>query len=230
MRFKRVRAELGVLAAFCYPEVGRLGTVYLPTRIDCVRMNTASTFEGLLKADSVLTSIEAKLLKGDIEVFSESDATVQVQMRGVHWTALNQSKDRWLYASENWIRDAFHVIEPSQMTKLSPDAEVFEKLLTRIAYFYLRKLRDQIKPAKLVLMSKHRRHMMKWIREHLFPQIEAGQRPDVEAEWVNDTLEDVERWSASYLAADNNDMQLLHAVGKNLLQSLVARSLLYRCY
>ena len=230
----------GVLAAFSFPEDGRLDTVYLPTRIDCVRINTSSTYNSPLMADSVLTSTEAKALKGDIEVFSESDAAVHVQMRGVHYTALNQNKDRWLYASENWVRDAIHGIEPSQMTKLSPEAEAFEKLLTRIAYFYLRKLRDQIKPSELLLMSKHRRHMMKWVREHLFPQIEAGQRPDVEVEWVNDTLEDVERWSASYLAAGNNDMQLLHAVGKNLpaiargtkpaLQVLLTDDMLDRLY
>lgn len=211
----------GVLAAFSYPEDGRLGTVYLPTRIDSVRINISSTPTELLKADSVLTSAEVQLIKGDVEVFDARDGSLQVQMRGVHYQGLNESKDRWLYASETWVRDAIHGVEPSQMTKLSPEAEAFEKLLTRIAYFYLRKLRDQIKPSELMLMSKHRRHMMKWVREHLFPQIEAGERPDVEAEWVNDTLEDVERWSASYLQSGNNDMQLLHAVGKNL--SAIAR-------
>jgi len=230
----------GVLAAFSFPEDGRLGTVYLPTRIDCVRIKISSASTGLLMADSVLTSIEAMLLKGDVEVFNARDSSVEVQMRGVHWTALNQSKDRWLYASETWARDAIHGIEPMQMTKLSPEAVAFEKLLTRTAYFYLRRLRDQIKPSELMLMSKHRRHMMKWVRDHLFPQIEAGQRPDVEAEWVNDTLEDVERWSASYLTSRNNDMQLLHAVGKNLpaiargtkpaLQVLLTDDMLDRLY
>lgn len=230
----------GLLAGFSYPEDGRLGTVYLPTGIDCVRINMAPASPGVLMADSFLTSADAKSLTGDVDLFNVRDATVDVQMRGVHWTALNQCGDRWLYASETWMRDAAHGIEPSLMTKLSPDTEALRTLLVRTAHFYLRRLRDQIKPSELLLMSKHRRHMMKWVREHLFPQIEAGKHPDIQPEWSNDTLEDVQQWSLKYLASGNNDMHLLHAVGKNLaaiargtmpaLQVLMKDNMLDRLY
>ena len=90
------------------------------------------------------------------------------------------------------------------------------QLLVRTAHFYLRRLRGQIKPSELMIMGKHRKHMMKWVRDHLFPQIEAGKLHEIEAEWASDTLEDVQQWSAPYIAAGNNDMLLLHAVGKNL--------------
>lgn len=206
----------GLLAGFSFPEDGRLGTVYLPTGIDCVRINMAPAAPGVLMADSFLTSADAKSLTGDVDLFNSTAATIDVQMRGVRWTALNQDADRWLYAGETWVRDAAHGIEPKFMNKLSPENDVLRMLLVRTAYFYLRKLRDQIKPSELLLMGKHRRHMMKWVREHLFPQIEAGMHPDIQAEWANDTLEDVQQWSAGYLASGNNDMRLLHAVGGNL--------------
>ncbi|KAI9654398.1 MAG: Type I Iterative PKS [Bathelium mastoideum] len=203
----------GLLAAFSYPEDGRLGTVYLPTGIDCVRINMTAASPAFLMADSALTSSGVKALAGDVDLFNVSDATVQVQMRGVHWTALNQGRERWLYASETWARDAAHGIEPSLKTRFSPEDEVLRKLLVRTAHFYLRRLRGQIRPAELLVMGKHRRHMMKWVRDHLFPQIEAGKIPDIEAEWANDTLEDVQQWSAPYIAVGNNDMLILHAVG-----------------
>ncbi|KAJ4370703.1 hypothetical protein N0V83_005224 [Neocucurbitaria cava] len=206
----------GLLAAFSYPEDGRLGSVYLPTGIDCVRINMTGDSPDLLLADSALTSSDAKGLTGNVDLFNASDSTVQVQMRGVHWTALNQGRERWLYASETWARDAAYGIEPSLKTKFPAEDEVLRKLLVRTAYFYLRRLRGQIKPSELILMNKHRRHMMKWIRDHLFPQIEAGKIPDIEAEWANDTLENVQQWSAPYLEAGNNDMLILHAAGKNL--------------
>ncbi len=206
----------GILAAFSYPEDGRLGTVYLPTGIDCVRINMARGTPDALMADSTLTVSDAKGLKGDVDLFNAGDATVQVQMRGVQWTPLNQSRERWLYASEMWARDAAHGIEPSIKTKFSAEDEILRVLLVRTAYFYLRKLRGQIKTAELLIMGKHRRHMMKWVRDHLFPEIEAGRVPDIKPEWDNDTLEDVQRWSAPYIAAENNDMLILHAVGKNL--------------
>ena len=142
-------------------------------------------------ADSRLTSSEEKGFTGDVDLFNASDATIQVQMRGVQWTPLNQGRERWLYASETWARDAAHGIEPSLKTKFSPEDEVLRKLLVRTAHFYLRRLRSQIKPSELLVMGKHRRHMMKWVRDHLFPQIEAGKVPDIEAERANDTLENV---------------------------------------
>ncbi|KAF2763053.1 hypothetical protein EJ05DRAFT_459880 [Pseudovirgaria hyperparasitica] len=206
----------GLLAAFSYPEDGRLGTVYLPTGIDSVRIKVASDSPDVLMADSALTSSGEKGLTGEVDLFNASDSTVQVQMRGVSWTALNQGRERWLYASEEWVRDASHGIEPTLKTKFSPEDEVLRKLLVRVAHFYLRALRSQIKPSELIVMGKHRRHMMRWVREHLFPQIEAGKVPDIEPEWANDTLEEVQQWSAPYIEAGNNDMLILHAVGKNL--------------
>ncbi|KAL5325443.1 hypothetical protein ACEPPN_006568 [Leptodophora sp. 'Broadleaf-Isolate-01'] len=207
----------GHLSALAYPEDGRLGTTYLATGIDCVRINMTAPSPDVLKADSVLLSSDAKALKGDVDLFNINDGTVQIQLLGVQWTALNQPKERWLYAGEVWARDAADGIEPSLKTKFSPEHEVLRKLLVRTAHFYLRRLRGQIKPSELILMNKHRRHMMKWVREHLFPQIEAGKLPDFEPGWANDTLEDVQQWSAPYLAAGNNDMLILHATGNNLL-------------
>lgn len=206
----------GLLAAFSYPEDGRLGTVYLPTGIDYVRINMTAASPDVLMADSVLTSGDAKALTGNVDIFNVRDSAVQVQMHGVHWTALHQGRERWLYASEIWARDASYGIEPCLKTEFSAEDETLRNLLVRTAYFYLRKLRSQIKPSELFLMNKHRRHMMKWIRDHLFPQIAAGKVSDVEEEWENDTLEDVQQWSAPYIAAGNNDMLILHAAGKNL--------------
>lgn len=207
----------GILAAFSYPEDGRLGTVYLPTGVDSVRINMAAASTDSLKSDSTLATADDKGLVGHVDLFNAIDSTIQVQMRGVRWTALTQPRERWLYASENWMRDVSCGIEPTLKTTFSTEEEVLRKLLVRTSYFYLRKLREQIKPSEMLLMNKHRRHMMKWVREHLFPQIKAGKIPDIEPEWDNDTLDDVQQWSAPYVAAGNNDVLILNAVGSNLV-------------
>jgi hypothetical protein len=113
-------------------------------------------------ADCTLSTVQPDLLKWDVEVFNEESNQIEVQMHGVQYTALIESKDRWQYAQETWMRDAMYGIEPSQMATMSAKGGAFERLLTRIAFFYLRKLRDQIKASELMLMSKHRKHM-KWI-------------------------------------------------------------------
>lgn len=248
----------GILAAFSFPEDGRRGSIYLPTAIDCVRVNMAppnpasspgdaGSGGGGLLADSFLTSADAKALVGDVNIFSTSSdgddaANVQVQMRGVRWTALSaaESECGWLYAGETWVRETADGIEPGLQTVLAPETEELRVLLVRTAHFFLRRLRDTIKPAELMLMGKQRRHMMRWVREHLMPQVEAGKHPEIQAAWASDTLADVQRWSEPYLAAGNNDMRLLHAVGTNLapiargtmpaLQVLIKDGMLDRLY
>ncbi|CAK3779972.1 probable polyketide synthase [Lecanosticta acicola] len=207
----------GILAGFSYPEDGRLKTVYLPTGVDCVRITmSSSAASSSLKSDSYLTFADAKALTGDVDLFNATDDTVEVQMRGVQWTALEPALERWVYAGETWLRDPAFGIEPGLKTKLTPKEDDLRILLIRVAHFWLRRLKNMIKPLELMLMGKHRKHMMKWVRDHLFPIIDAGKHPDIPLEWAKDTLEDVQKWSAPYVVAGNNDIRILNAVGENL--------------
>ncbi|KAH7127284.1 hypothetical protein EDB81DRAFT_907428 [Dactylonectria macrodidyma] len=208
----------GLLTGFSFPGDGRLGTTYLPTRIECVRISTV-LFESdttVLTADSVVTSTDATTITGDVDIFDAADAHTKIQMRGVRMTAVGKREDRWLFAGKTWARDAAYGIEPGLGAQLSHDDRELYEQLTRTAYFFLRQLRNKIRPPELVLMGKFRKHMMKWITEHLFPQIEAGEHPDIRPEWKNDTLEMVQQWRNSQ-PAGNNDMNLLHAMGQNLV-------------
>ncbi|KAH9815752.1 Polyketide synthase protein [Teratosphaeria destructans] len=206
-----------LLAAHSFPKDGRLQVMYLPTSIDCVRISLASNdTSGDLMADGFLTSADGKSLVGDVDVFNTADNAVNIQMRGVRFTALSQDRYHWSYAGEKWLRDAKYGVEPAVMTKLSPQKEKLRLLLVRTAYFFLRRLHSEIKTVELFAMSKHFQHMMTWVRDHLFPQIEAGALPEIQQEWTNDTFDDVQNWSCPYLAEGDNDMQMVHAVGQNL--------------
>ncbi|POR35115.1 Polyketide synthase [Tolypocladium paradoxum] len=208
----------GLLAGLSFPGDGRIGTTYLPTRIECVRISMALSESDapVFTADSVVTSTDVTTMTGDVDLFDAADAHTEVQMRGVRMTAVGQREDRWLYAGETWARDAAYGIEPGLGAQLSDDHRVLYEQLVRTAYFYLRQLRSKIRPPELMLMGKFRKHMMRWIAEHLFPQIEAGEHPDIRPEWKNDTLEMVQQWRNSQ-PSENNDMNLLHAMGQNLV-------------
>ena len=208
----------GLLAGYSFPGDGRVGSIYLPTRVDCVRISmipsdmNASTFT----ADATVTSTNKTVVTGDVDLFDKTDARTEVQIRGVHMTAVGQRRDPWLYAGTKWARDASYGIEPGLGAKLSEQELSLYEQLTRTAYFYLRQLKKKILPQEMMLMGANRKHMMKWISEHLFPLIEAGKYPDIRPEWKNDTLEMVQQWRASQ-PSDNNDMNILHAMGKNLV-------------
>ncbi|MCJ1287780.1 Polyketide synthase 19 [Xylographa opegraphella] len=208
----------GLLAGFSFPEDGRVGSIYLPTRVECVRisMMPSESHTSVLTADATVTSTARTTFTGDVDLFDAADAHMKVQIRGVHLTAVGQRRDPWLYAGTTWARDADYGIEPGLGANLSEADRVLYEQLSRTAYFYLRQLRKKILPQELMLMGKYRKHMMTWVIEHLFPQIEGGKHPEVQPEWKNDTLEMVQQWRASQ-PSDNNDMNILHAMGKNLV-------------
>ncbi|KAI0506256.1 hypothetical protein F5B22DRAFT_650963 [Xylaria bambusicola] len=209
----------GLLAAFSFPGDGRVNCIYLPTRVECVRISMAPSEpqESLdLNADATVTATGKTTLTGDVDLFDAADGQINVQVRGVHLTAVGQRRDPWLYADTTWVRDADFGIEPGKETKLSEQEKVLYEQLTRTAHFYLRQLRKKILKQELMLMGKYRRHMMTWVLEHLLPQIDAGEHPEVKPEWKNDTLAMVQEWRDSQ-PADNNDMNILHAMGKNLV-------------
>ncbi|KAB5530404.1 hypothetical protein GE09DRAFT_1252605 [Coniochaeta sp. 2T2.1] len=210
----------GLFAGFSFPGDGRLYTTYLPTQIDSVRisMEPSESTSPLFLADCFVTAGDSTALVGDVDLFDPRDAHTEVQMRGVRLTAIGQHKDRWLYASETWIRDAASGIEPNQRAELSKDDLVLGEILMRTAYYYYRQLRREIQPSELDQLGKYQRHMMTWILDHLFPQIESGEHPDIRpgSGWENDTMEMLQELGSKYLAAGNIDMHLLHAVGQNL--------------
>ncbi|KAL4881198.1 hypothetical protein BJY04DRAFT_218375 [Aspergillus karnatakaensis] len=209
----------GLLAGFSFPGDGRVGSIYLPTKVDTVRISMASSSsldKPVLTADARVTATGKTTLTGDVDLFDDEDAQIQVQIRGAHLVAVGQRRDPWLYAGITWARDADYGVEPARKAVLSDGEWVLYEQLSRTAYFYLRQLRKKILPQELLLMGKHRKHMMTWVLEHLLPQIEAGEHPDIRAEWKNDTLDMVRQWRASQ-PPDNNDMNILHAMGKNLV-------------
>jgi SAM-dependent methyltransferase/NADP-dependent 3-hydroxy acid dehydrogenase YdfG len=208
----------GLLAGFSFPGDGRLGNTYLPTSFKCVRisMMPAASHAPVLIADTTVTSTGRTTFTGDLDLFDAADTYTQVQIRGIRMTAVGQRRDPWLYAGTMWVRDSSYGIEPGLGARLSEADRVLYEQLSRTAYYYLRQLQQKILPQELILMGKYRKHMMDWIVKHLFPQIQAGEHPDIKPEWKDDTLEMVEQWRASQ-TSDNNDMNILHAMGKNLI-------------
>ncbi|KAI0975861.1 hypothetical protein F4678DRAFT_484062 [Xylaria arbuscula] len=208
----------GLLAGFSFPGDGRLGSIYLPTHVDCVRISMMHNESpgSVLTADASVTSVSKRSFAGDVDLFDAKTQEISVQLRGIQLAAVGNLKDAWLYAGTKWVRDISDGIEPGKQVKLSEQEKLLHQHLTRTAFFYLRQLRKKILKQELFLMGQHRKHMMTWVLEHLLPQIEVGQNLEVRPEWKDDTLEMLQKWRNSH-PSDNNDMNILHAMGKNLV-------------
>ncbi|CAG8959745.1 hypothetical protein HYFRA_00001651 [Hymenoscyphus fraxineus] len=208
----------GLVAAFSFPGDGRGGTIHLPRRISSVRVSMfpSDPQTSALKSDATLSAVGKTSLTGDLDLFNAIDGQTQVQIRGLHLTAVGQRRDPWLYAGTKWLRDANYGIEPGLGACLSEAEQELYEHLSRTAYYYLRQLKKKIHPVEMMLLSKDRKHLMTWLSEHLFPKIEAGKHPDIRPEWEDDTFEMVQQWRKNQ-SPDNNDMNILHAMGTNLV-------------
>ncbi|KXJ95007.1 hypothetical protein Micbo1qcDRAFT_143263 [Microdochium bolleyi] len=193
-------AAQGLLAAFSFPGDDRLATLYLPTRVDCVRIvpprskhlgdqQQQQQEEQQLTADATVTSTAGSTIVGDIDLFNAADE-VKVQIRGICLTAVGQQqRDAWLYAGTQWVRDADSGIEPARAATLSDELNVQYEVLSRASYFYLRQFRT-ILPQEMLIMSKSYRRNVEWALQVLLPQIEAGKHsglPGFKPEWKDDT-------------------------------------------
>ncbi|WYZ35340.1 hypothetical protein EsH8_I_001616 [Colletotrichum jinshuiense] len=216
-----------LLAAFSYPGDGRLWAPYLPTHIDCIRINTSGVDGsyspkppplGPKTADCSVTAGDAKTIVGDVDVFCALDGHGEIQIRGAVLTCfatpgLGQG-ERNLYARHEWVRDAAYGIEPSRRVVISRERQALGTLIDRSAYFYLRQIRD-ISSDELPSMAWNHRHLVTWVMEHLIPQVDAGDHPSLCPEWASDTEDMLNDWRSKN--PGQIDLQIVQAVGENLL-------------
>jgi acyl transferase domain-containing protein/short-subunit dehydrogenase len=182
----------GIYAAIMSPGDGNLKSVYLPTHIDCVRVNmSASSGSTDLVADAFVTMTDAKNISGDLGIFDQEDGQTRVQVQGVRMAVVpgSQKRTQQLYASEFWERDVSCGIDPELRSTISLERLAISELATRVAFFYCRKLRTQVKPFELVLMGKQRRSFLNWVLKELVPKVEAGAYQGIPRAWLSDTEE-----------------------------------------
>ncbi|RYP41495.1 hypothetical protein DL767_001000 [Monosporascus sp. MG133] len=216
----------GLFAAFCYPGDGKMWTTYLPRSIKRVRISTTCSEskehnEAGLKADCYLRDESPRSFLGDVDLFCGEDDHPKIQVEGLTCTSLtapSAADDLRLFARTVWKRDLSSGLEPEESFKISSEDDELYEICERMAYFYLRRFRQEVSRAEIGSMEWHFRHLTEWVFDHLLPQIESGRHPRVRAEWGSDTLETVMAWKDNFVNQVN--VQLIHAVG-NALPSMV---------
>jgi len=228
----------GLLAGYSNPGDGRQRSIYVPGRIDSVRISMmplapatdsaapaleADTFvthaAPALEADTFVTHADASLISGDLDVFDPASGQTRVQVCGVHMSVLPGSRkpDRELYSQEIWERDAQFGIEPGREARVPGDRLEVGKLAARLALFYCQRLTRQIKPFETMLMSKNRKNLLNWVQKDLVPKAQAGEHHEAKKEWLDDASEDVlDREVERLGAASSADVTLMRALGRSL--------------
>lgn len=215
----------GLLAAFSYPGDGRQRSVYLPKRIDSIRISMMSLARATdsanheLKADCFLTHADASQISGDLNVFASTSGETRVQVRGIHLSALpgSQLPDRELFAQEVWQRDAQFGIEPGHEACVTADRLKVGEMAARLVLFYCRKLVSEIKPFETILMSKNRKNLIDWVSRDLLPQTQSGVHLETKSTWLDEESENALDYDINSSGFRGSaDVVLIRALGSNL--------------
>jgi acyl transferase domain-containing protein/nucleoside-diphosphate-sugar epimerase/phospholipid N-methyltransferase len=216
-----------LLAAFSYPEDGRLWAPYLPTHINRIRINTIDFYnndirsQGPTVADCAVMTGDAKVIIGDVDVFCALEGHAQIQISGAALTCFESpvlGRKEWqLYGRHKWVRDAAYGIEPAQRVVLSEERKALGTLIDRSAYFYLRQIL-KINRVELPSMVWNHQHLVTWVLEHLILSVDAGNHPSLSPEWRDDTEDMLNEWRT--MNPDQIDLKIVQAVGENLLSIL----------
>ncbi|KAI9699171.1 MAG: Type I Iterative PKS [Bogoriella megaspora] len=212
-----------IFAAFSWPGDGRLWTSYLPTSIASVRVNMTcpeshSYSDKAIVADCHLTEGSSKIIAGDIDVFCAEHGQAQIQVRTLTCSSFTKSlpaDDKRLYAQNVWKRDLASGLESTAAARIiaMPDHSKMAELFERAAYFYLRRLREQVSWEE-VAPDWQMQHLMHWVLDYLLPQIERDEHPRVKSEWAADTEDVILKEMATF--PEQIECELMKAVGDNI--------------
>ncbi|KAI8628964.1 hybrid PKS-NRPS PsoA [Xylariaceae sp. FL1651] len=211
-----------LFAAFSFPGDDRLWTSYLPTGFQNIRVPISSLpqehHDSSLLADCYLREASAKVIRGDLEVFNADSFLPEIQIQGLVLSSFakpSEDDDRKLFFRNVWRRDIFYGIEERVLSEKTKDLDEIYDVCERAAYFFMRKLCEQISRDEILLLSWHFQCYFQWALDYLLPAVKTGQHPRVQAHWIDDKLEEIMYWKAKY--PNQIDLQLIHQLGPNLL-------------
>lgn len=189
-----------IMLAYCFPGDGRLRTLYLPTKIDRIRINPLSCVAlagpgSQLPFCSSVADARFAELSGDVDIYSADGCHTVVQLQGLHTTPLTpltSATDVPMFTEITWARES-----PTGRDTDADNAWTTEMCnqsldLERIAHFYLKKLHLSASDLQYPEVAWHHRHLLSYA-SHCTGIVESGQHPFARPEWANDTKADIAR-------------------------------------
>lgn len=193
-------AVQSTMLAYCFPGDGRLRTLYLPTRIDRIRINPSSC-KALAGPGSYLpfysSVAEAKFseLSGDVDMYSSDGLRTVVQLQGLHTTPLSplsSATDVPMFTDVTWASEdpagrMMNAHSNSTLQDLSASLD-----LERIAHFYLKSLHLSASQYENTEVSWNHNHLLAYA-SHCVSIVKSGQHPFATLDWANDTREEISK-------------------------------------
>lgn len=188
-----------VLLAYSYPGDGRLRSVYLPTKIDLIRVKMSSWRADCHQPGSFfpfsasVDSHHGGEFVGDVDIQSSYDTGIIFQLQGLHGVALDPpspDNDVSLFIETSWGPETLQISPTHWDGPVCSNHRDLAILLERAAYFYLRKLVALFPPeSRSGLLWNHSRLLD--YADYCLESVDGGRHPWVRREWSEDTEHDI---------------------------------------
>jgi hybrid polyketide synthase/nonribosomal peptide synthetase ACE1 len=187
-----------IMLAYCFPGDGRLRTLYLPTRIDRLRVNpsgcVALAGPGTdLPFHSAVTEARFAELSGDVDIFSADGRRTLVQLEGLHTTPLSpltSTNDVPFFTEYEWGVDRptgrdFNIDKEMSISDRSLALD-FE----RVAHFYFKELDRSLQSTDRAKIAWNHAHLLSYV-DHCLSSVANGKHKFAKLEWASDTINDI---------------------------------------
>ena len=187
-----------IMLAYCFPGDGRLRTLYLPTRIDRLRLNpSACVALGVPGADlpfySAVTEARFAELSGDVDIFSADGRHTLVQLEGLHTTPLSpltSSNDVPFFTEYEWGVDRPTGLDFKIDKGMNTNDRSLCLDLERVAHFYFKELDRSIQPSDRAKAAWNHTHLLSYV-DHCLSSVATGKHKFAKLEWASDTMNDI---------------------------------------
>ncbi|KAJ5682101.1 uncharacterized protein N7477_002041 [Penicillium maclennaniae] len=213
-----------VMLAYSFPGDGRLRSLFLPTKINRIRINPSSCVafarpDTNVRFYSAVASTKFARLSGDVNMYSADGRYTMVQLQGLNTTPLtplSSATDVTMFTELTWAYE-----EPTGRNMYSDDwfkEDLSQSLdLERVAHFYLRKLHCSFQQTDHSTIAWHHQHLLTYAN-HCVSLVASGNHPFARPEWAHDTKETISEILKRQ--QDSIDVKSMAAVG-DILPSVV---------
>jgi hybrid polyketide synthase/nonribosomal peptide synthetase ACE1 len=223
-----------IMLAYSFPGDGRLSTIYLPTKIDRIRINP-SCCVGMAGPGTLLPFYASVAhsrfteLSGDVDIYSANGKHTVVQLQGLYTTPLSplsSATDVPMFTEMTWLPE-----EPNGHTGRDWFTEdcTHSLHLERIAHFYLKNLQLSMSEPERSQAQSHHSHLLAYA-SHCTALVKSGDHPFAKQEWADDTNQTISEIFQRYMFSlvlnfialtnsrlpDNIDSEIMASVGQSL--------------
>lgn len=199
-----------MLLAYSCPGDGRMRSLHLPTKIECLRFDLMACSEMQATADGCHGTIDLSLpfyasavpssdLIGDVEIHDFEGHRTLVQMQGLQVIPLSPptaNNDVGLF-----FKTTFGPEKPDRSTLVSTSTSTqgpnscstqfaLCRAAERVACFFLRKLRADFPPGGRESLQPHHIRLLDYV-DNCLGRVEKGTHPYAAPEWLGDSYEDM---------------------------------------